>query len=182
MKTRLLFVMAGGAVLSLFGMVAANAGPPPKTNPQQFDVHDETQDGLQTATDPDIGNVRAVANPGGQDRVIIQVHIQHAAPNCTLSVDLVRDSAATNGGLSAAGHTGFIQPLGTLTTNGQGNGNFHFDGDLNPASPGTTQAYGHIDLENYTSSCTEDDATTVQNNEYGAAPDPALQTPFTWYE
>lgn len=174
-----------GTLLSLVGMAAANAGPPPKTNPQQFNVYDETQDGLQPAVDPDIGNVRAVANPGGQDRLIIEVHIQHAAPDCVLTVELVRDDEASNGGLSSAGHTGSIQVLGTLTTNGQGNGNFHFDGDPNPSplSVGTTPAFGHIDLEDYSfGSCLEDDGTTVQGNEYGAAPDPALATPFTWFE
>ena len=149
---------------------------------QVFEVYDNTNDGLDPATDPDIGNVEANANPGGQARLIIQTHLQKAAPNCTYEIQLVRASAASNGGLDATGHIGSIQVLGTLTTNKVGNGNAHFD--IDPSGDGTadTLAFGHIDFEEPTGTCVEADGTSVANNEYGAAPDPALATPLTWME
>src|SRR3989338_4544190 len=165
----------------LFGSMAfpALAAKPPGA--QVFSVYDETYDGLQVGTDSDIGNVEATANPGGQGRLIVNVHVQKAAPNCELSVELVRATGASNGGLDSSGHTGSIQVLGTLTTNGVGNGNAHFD---IPVGDGVldTQMWGHIDLEDYGAACTEADGTNVQPNEYGAAPDPSLVTPFTWME
>ena len=152
------------------------------TNPQQFEVYDSTNDGLVVATDADIGNVQAVANPGGAERVIIQASLKKVAPNCTYTVELVRGSAATNGGLSASAHTGSITVLGTLTTNGTGNGNAHFD--FAPSGDGVadTAAYGHLDFEDRSGACAESDGTTVSSNEYGAAPDPTLATPFTWMQ
>lgn len=165
-------------VFALAGSPALAAKPP---GSQGFEVYDNTYDGLQAATDPDTGNVQFNANPGGADRIIVEAHLQKAAPNCTYTVQLVRDSAVTNGGLNAAGHTGSIQDLGTLTTNGAGNGNAHFD--LDPAvTDGTTQVYGHLDFEDPSGVCKEADGTTVANNEYGAAPDPTLATPLTWFE
>lgn len=108
--------------------------------------------------------------------------MQKAAPNCTYRVELVRDSAAVNGGLNAAGHSGFIQVLGTLTTNGVGNGNAHFD--LDPSGDGVadTVVYGHLDFEDPSGTCVEADGTSVAVNEYGAAPDPTLSTPLTWLD
>ena len=149
---------------------------------QLFEIYDETQNGLVVATDPDRGNVQANANPGGQARLIIQAHMQKAAPNCTYTVELVRDSAAVNGGLSATGHTGSVQILGTLTTNKVGNGNAHFDFDPSGAGIASTIAYGHLDFEDHAGTCVEADGTTVAVNEYGGAPDPLLATPFTWLE
>lgn len=149
---------------------------------QLFDIYDETQNGLQVATDPDRGNVRANANPGGQARLIIQTHLQKAAPNCTYTVELVRDSAASNGGLSATAHTGGIQVIGTITTNNVGNGNAHFDFDPSGVGIASTSAYGHLDFEDRTGTCVEADGTSVATNEYGGAPDPLLVTPFTWLE
>jgi len=146
---------------------------------QVFEVYDGTQDGLVVGVDPDIGNVQAVANPGGQARLIIQTHLQKAAPSCTYTVELVRDSAASNGGLSAAGHTGSIQILGTLTTNKVGNGNAHFDVKVGDGTL-DTDVFGHLDFEAV--GCTESDGTPVSSNEYGAAPDPTLATPLTWKE
>ncbi len=149
---------------------------------QRFEVYDDTQDGLQVATDPDIGNVVAEANPGGQARLILEVHVQKAAPNTTYTVELVQDSAASNGGLNTLGHSGGVQVLGTLTTNGQGNGNAHFD--LDPSGDGNpdTVVYGHIDIEDYSGTAVEADGSPVVSNEYGAAPNPALGTPMTWME
>lgn len=149
---------------------------------QLFDIYDETQNGLQVATDPDRGNVRANANPGGQARLIIEAHLQKAAPNCTYTVELVRDSAASNGGLSATGHTGGIQVIGTITTNNVGNGNAHFDFDPSGIGTASTSIYGHLDFEDYSGTCVEADGTSVGGNEYGGAPDPLLVTPFTWLE
>lgn len=176
-------VLVAGVTVLVLATGVAQAGPPPKPNPQQFEVYDDTSGGLVVGVNPDIGNVQAVANPGGKERLIIEIHVQFAAPTCTLTVELVRSSAATNGGLDGAGHTGSIQILGTLTTNLVGNGNAHFD--FAPSSDGVadTAAFGHIDLEdNNVAPCTESDGTGVAFNEYGAAPDPTLGTPFTWFE
>ena len=149
---------------------------------QLFEIYDETQNGLVVATDPDRGNVKVNANPGGKARLIIQTHMQKAAPNCTYTVELVRDSAASNGGLNAVGHTGSVQVLGTLTTNNVGNGNAHFDFDPSGVGIAATAAYGHLDFEDYAGTCVEADGTTVTGNEYGGAPDPLLATPLTWLE
>jgi hypothetical protein len=165
---------------------SAFAKPP---GAQLFDVHDDTVNGLQ-AGDPDIGNVRAVGNPGGQSRLIIEVHMQKAAPNCTYNVELVRGVLGNNGGLSAAGHTGPIDILGTLTTNKVGNGNAHFDIDPQQlpdsidGTPGVldTVVYAHLDIEDANGTCIEADGTTVATNEYGAAPLPGLGTPLNWME
>jgi hypothetical protein len=173
-------LVAASLILALFFIgatqVALAAGA------QVFEVYDETQDGLEAATDPDRGNVQAVANPDGQSRLIIETHLQKAAPNCTYTVELVRDSAALNGGLDALGHTGFVQVLGTLTTNGSGNGNAHFD--IDPSFDGTpdTAVFGHLDFEEHSGTCVERDGTSVAFNEYGGAPDPTLASPFTWLE
>ena len=155
----------------------AFAAKPPGA--QVFDVYDNTQDGIQVGTDADVGNVQANANPGGASRLIINAHLHKAAPSCTYTVELVRGSSASNGGLSSTGHTGSIQILGTLTTNAAGNGNAHFDFD--PSSDGVpdTDAYGHLDFEAQ-GTCVESDGTSVTNNEYGGAPDPTLATPLTW--
>lgn len=168
------FACAGvcAAVLAVPGAAMAS-------NPQQFEVYDNTSDGLQVGTDPDTGNVQAVANPGGQARLIIEAHLQKAAANCVLTVELVRDSAASNGGLDASGHSGTIQVLGTLSTNGAGNGNAHFDV---PFADTDTQSFAHLDFEDYVGTCVEKDGTGVSFNEYGGAPDPALGTPFTFFE
>lgn len=175
--------LVAGTALSVvvFGLAVTPAFAKPP-GAQVFEVYDNTQDGLQVGTDPDTGNVQANANPGGQARMIVEAHLQKAAPNCTYDVQLVRDSAASNGGLDATGHSGSIQLLGTLTTNGVGNGNAHFDFD--PSGDGTTDqvAFGHLDFEDPSGTCTEADGTSVANNEYGAAPAPALLTPLTWLE
>ena len=172
---------AAVATAIAFGNLAvpAIAKPP---GAQVFEVYDDTNDGLLVGTDPDTGNVQANANPGGQSRLIIEAHLQKAAPNCTYNVELVRDSAASNGGLNALGHTGLTFVLGTLTTNGAGNGNAHFD--LDPSTDGVpdTLVYGHLDFEDPSGTCVEADGTSVAFNEYGAAPDPTLGTPFTWME
>jgi hypothetical protein len=149
---------------------------------QLFEVYDTTQDGLQVATDPDIGNIQANANPGGKARLIIEAHLQKVAPNCTFTVELVRDSVALNGGLNGTGHTGSVQVIGTLTTNKVGNGNAHFDFDPSGAGIASTTVYGHFDFEDPSGTCTEADGTGVGINEYGGAPNPLLATPFSWLE
>ncbi|MDP3941273.1 MAG: hypothetical protein Q8Q49_03090 [bacterium] len=171
--------VAGGVLLLASVAIPAFAKPP---GAQVFEIYDNTQGGLVVGTNPDTGNVQATANPGGASRLIIEAHLQKAAPNCAYDVQLVRDSAASNGGLNAAGHTGSIQSLGTLTTNGVGNGNAHFD--LDPSGDGVadTQTYGHLDFEDPSGTCVEADGSSVANNEYGAAPDPTLATPFNWME
>lgn len=173
----------GAAVTSLAVTLVSTghvlAAPP---GAQVFDVYDNTQDGLVVGTDPVMGQVEGNANPGGKERIILTVSVKKAAPNCTLNVELVNDSAASNGGLDGTGHTGFVTVLGTLTTNKVGNGTAHFD--FNPSGDGVadTQMWGHIDIEDPSGTCLEADGSTVGPNEYGAAPDPLLNTPFTWME
>lgn len=180
---RRVFILACAVlVLGAFGLGAAFAA-----GAQVFDVYDTTQDGLQVGIDADIGNVQAVANPGNQSRVIVEIHVQKAVPNCTMNVELVTSFAATNGGLDATGHFGAIDVLGTLTTNGVGNDNAHFDFDpstlvgvvgmTGDATPGLldTTAYSHFDLED-----TAGQDCGLSFNQYGAAPDPALGTPFNF--
>lgn len=167
LATSSLMIVLGGSVL---------AAPP---GAQTFGVYDNTNDGLVVGTDPDIGNVEVVANPGGEARLVVNTHLQNAAPGCTYSVELVRDSAATNGGLNEFGHVGSIQVLGELTTNKTGNGNAHFDVEL--TGDGTVTMYGHLDFE-ATGSCEESAGDLVVFNEYGAAPDPTLSTPLFWLE
>lgn len=182
--TRKPLALAVGIGLVLMTATMSQAAKPAPTHPQQFEIYDETQDGLDPAIDPDIGNVQAVANPGGKERLIIQIHLQGAAPSCELEVELVTWTEASNGGLDGSGHFGDITVLGTITTNAAGNGNAHFD--VAPSGDGMadTEMFGHIDLEAVflPDDCEEDDGTIVQQNEYGAAPDPALGTPFTWFE
>lgn len=179
-KINKVFTVVTSTVMMMMLVSVASAAA--ITNPQQFDVYDSTNDGLVVSTDAKIGNVQAVANPGSAERVIIQASLKKVAPNCIYTVELVRGSVASNGGLSATGHTGSITVLGTLTTNGAGNGNAHFD--FAPSGDGVadTAAYGHLDFEDRSGACSESDGTTVSSNEYGAAPDPTLATPFTWME
>jgi hypothetical protein len=162
--------MAGAMLLLSAG--SAFAAPP---GAQVFEVYNNTQNGIQSATDPDIGNIEVVANPDSQGRLIINIHLQKGAPNCTYNVELVRDTAALNGGLTTTGHTGSVQVLGALTTNKAGNGNAHFD---IPVGDGTLdeETFGHIDIEDYSLTC------GITGNQYGAAPDPLLNTPLTWLE
>ncbi len=167
-------ILATGALLAGIAAPTAFAAP----GAQGFDVYDNTNDGLQVGTDSDTGNVVVNANPGGQSRLIVQAHLQKAAPNCTYNVELVRASSASNGGLDGTGHTGSPTVIGTLTTNGGGNGNAHFDVDLG-TDPLDTDVYAHLDFE-AVGTCTEADGTNVVANEYGAAPDPALGTPLTF--
>lgn len=172
--------LATAAITAItFGSLALPAFAKPGA--QVFNVYDNTQDGLQVATDPTTGQVEFNANPGGSNRLIITVHAHKAAPNCTLSVQLVRASEASNGGFDETGHIGSIQTLGELTTNGVGNGNAHFEVEVGDGTPDTA-TFGHIDLEDVNGTCEEADGTTVGNNEYGATFDPALDTPVTWLE
>lgn len=175
-KKALVGVTSAAVIIGSLAMPAL-AKPP---GAQVFDIYDNTDNGLVVGIDPDTGNVRFNANPGGANRIIVEAHLQKAAPNCTYTVELVRDTAASNGGLDAAGHAGLIQVLGTLTTNGVGNGNAHFD--LDPSGDGVadTVVFGHLDFEDLSGLCVEADGTFVVTNEYGAAPDPTLATPLTW--
>jgi hypothetical protein len=180
------------ASLAASALMAANALPAFAAPPgaQVFNVYDNTQDGLVVLDDPDVGNVQVVANPGGQSRLIINIHLQKVAPNCELTVELVRDSQVSNGGLDSSGHTGLVDVLGTITTNRVGNGNVHYDidpttlfwsSDVTPGELDTT-VYGHLDFEVYSGTCVKSDGTSVGFNEYGAAPDPLLSIPLTWME
>lgn len=174
-------LVTGGIIAAMLMAVVAVPAMAKPSGAQVFGVYDNTNDGLVVGTDPDMGNAEVNANPGGSDRLIANVHVQKAAPNCELTVELVRDTEASNGGLDETGHTGSIQVLGTLTTNNVGNGNAHFDIQVGDGTP-DTETFGHLDFEDYNGTCEEADGTSVTFNEYGGAPDPILDTPLTWME
>ncbi len=79
------------------------------------------------------------------------------------------------------GNNGGLYVLGTLTTDASGEGNDHFDFDPSTVSwvgdDGTpaldTQHWAHLDFENPVS--------VGGFNVYGAAPDPTLGIPFTFW-
>jgi len=165
---------------------------------QKFRVFDDTQDGLVATDDPVIGGVVAIANPRGKSRLLLTIGVHKAARNCPLYVELTRDYAETNGGLDANGHIGsvprfgFTKVIGQFETNSRGNGAVHLD--IDPSKLGgdgdgvaDKRTFAHLDLEPAGPSgalgdCTEDDGTKVEQNEYGAAPDPLGHDPFTFFE
>jgi hypothetical protein len=182
---RMMRTMALAVVACCLFAVGAQAKS--DTGAQRFEVYDNTQDGLQPKTDPDVGNVVANANPGGKARLIMEVHAQKTAPNCTFLIELVRDFKETNGGLDQNGHIGRLpnlgdtQIIGRLTTNGQGNGNAHLDFDPSGDGNPNTLTYAHVDLEPL-GTCTRKNGSPVLTNQLGAAPDPTLKQPFRFYE
>ena len=99
--------------------------------------------------------------------------LKNGAPSCTYNVQLVTTGANPSGGLAPdSGHTGFINVIGTLTTNGNGKGNSGAltvdTSTLAGTAPSGGFTYAHVDIE-ATGSCTEADGTSVANNEYGAS-------------
>ena len=166
-------------------------GPPgqegPRTNPQNFFVYDETANGLR-ADNPVVGAVHAVANRRGEDVLEIHLDVRGIAPNCELTVELATQAEVHNGGLFEWGRLGSwgTYTLGTFTTNDSGDGTFLFDGDVLPHHPNEystelEQRFGYLDLEDLRGTCVEADGTNVTPNEYGAAPQPSENKPFTWF-
>ncbi|MHA2273638.1 MAG: hypothetical protein ACXACI_17440 [Candidatus Hodarchaeales archaeon] len=91
------------------------------------------------------------------------------------------DPAGTNpdGGIGMWGHYGAINVLGTISTNGQGNGNAHFIIDAADISslagtwPGVTN-YAHIDIED------DSGAITPGIMDYGLVGNQYGGTPLQW--
>jgi hypothetical protein len=127
--------LAVGGALALLLPASALGASAKQPDVQKFAVYDDTQTGLVAADDPVVGNVIAVANPGGQSRLLLTISLHKAVPNCSMYVELTRDYAETNGGLDANGHVGriprlgFTKVIGTLETNARGNGVAHVDID-----------------------------------------------------
>lgn len=181
-----------GVLVCTDGSCSKSSTSDPGTE-RTFNVYDETQDGLQTG-DPVIGTVNATVNPNGEERLIIDVTIAGAAPNCTLTPQLLKmNTPIGNGGLDEEGHD---QNAGAIIFNGEGEqqttneaGSATFHLDFAPSGDGVTdtQRWGHLDFEDGSptggaGNCMEADTTIVVDNEYGAAPDPALNMPFSWLE
>jgi len=145
-------------------------------------IYDNTDNGWNVTTndpvtggpDPEIGftNFRPTV-PGDPEHIIVVVNLQDGAPNCTYTVELVTDGNSPDGGLPPDGnHTGFINVIGELTTNGNGHGNsgaLMVDvTTLSDVAAAGQRTYAHVDVEDYNGTCVEADGTSVATNEYGS--------------
>lgn len=131
------------ALMMVFMSTSAIAGGATKIR-----MRDQTQNGISPA-DPDIGFV--IYHQNGEGTLILQISLKGAVPNAVLEVQLVVVATNPGGGITPepGGHSGAINPLGTISTNGVGNGNAHFNVDVNSilgVIPGVTN-YGHVDIE-----------------------------------
>jgi hypothetical protein len=78
-----------------------------------------------TAT-PETFGFAVLNTPGDETTLTGEVALKHAAPNATYEVEV--------GGAEASGFCIFVPPVGDITTNKEGNGNFHFTVARNPAA------------------------------------------------
>lgn len=185
---RVFVLMVGVLLVSGGSSVAAFTAHRVSTKRFAFDVYDHTGDGLQVGTDPVIGAVRVIANPEGKPRLRVAVTVVHAVPRCRLGVELVRDFANRNGGLDQLGHVGrfprlgYTKVLGSFRTNKRGEGGLIANFRVGRGRA-DERVFGHIDLESVAESgCKRSDGTALELNDYGAAPDPALRRPLTFFE
>lgn len=177
------------AALALMGAMSAWAftvsasDTPGQAGQTKVNIYDNTHNGWNVATnDPDTGGADAAIGfvnfhptvPGQPNQVMFVVAGESLAPNCTFDVQLVLLGSDPDSGLAPDGtHTGFINIIGTLTTNKHGKGNtgaIKVDVTTlvgSAISGGTT--YAHVDLEDPSGECREADGTAVVNNEYGAS-------------
>lgn len=156
---------------------SASAAPAwPDLGQATIPIYDNTTDGWNVHTgtpDPTVGFVNfRPTGPGDTDRLRLTVVLQKAAPACSYNLELVLWGTTPTGGLGPDDfHHGRINRIGTMTTNGAGNGNsgaIHVDvRTLLEAVPGVVN-YGHIDIEDYDQDCVERDGTNVNGNEYAA--------------
>jgi len=158
----------------------------------KVNIYDNTNNGWNVTTndpvtggpDPVIGFVNfRPTTPDDPTHVIVVVALKDGAPSCDYEIQLVVAGSDTGGGLPPDGvHSGFINIIGTLSTNGQGKGNtgaIEVDVTtlLGTAASGSF-TYAHVDLEDPDANCTEADGTGVANNEYGASGyDPTVGPP-----
>ncbi|MHA2370547.1 MAG: hypothetical protein ACXADX_17155 [Candidatus Hodarchaeales archaeon] len=174
MKTKIVFLALGVLVsLMAFNLVAADAKA---SGAAKIQMLDHTQNGIQD-DDPVIGFV--ILNQNGEGSLIITVSLKGAVANAILEVSFVTSGTNPDGGIGMWGHYGAINVLGTISTNGQGNGNAHFIIDAADISslagtwPGVTN-YAHIDIED------DSGAITPGIMDYGLVGNQYGGTPLQW--
>jgi len=159
-----------------------------------------TADPVTGGADPVIGFVNfrptIACNGDGEcdpNHVIVVTSLKNGAPNCMLTVELVTSGNDTGAGLPPDGiHSGTINVIGTIMTNGNGHGNtgaivVDVTTLAGIAASGDT-TYAHVDIEDYAGTCVEADGTGVSNNEYGASgqipggPDLGLPSNIHWVQ
>lgn len=186
----------------------ANHTTPGNAGKTKVNIYDNTHNGWNVTTadpvtggpDPTVGfvNFRPTIPCNGvtpecdPNNIVIVVALKKAAPDCTLSIQLVTSATNPDAGLAPDGaHAGFINTIGTVTTNSVGNGN---SGaivvdvrTLSGIAPSGQITYAHVDPEAF-GACTEADGTTVEDNEYGASgqmpggPDLGLPVNIHWVQ
>jgi hypothetical protein len=183
-RVRIVVVAAFTSLALMSSSVAlADHATPGEAGSTKVNVYDNTHNGWNVTTndpatggaDPVIGfvNFRPTV-PDDLDHIVIVASVKNAAPDCTLTIELVTVGTDPDSGLPPDGfHTGFINVIGTLTTNQNGNGN---SGaivvdvtTLDSVAPSGDFTWGHIDLEDDSGTCVESDGTGVEFNEYGAS-------------
>jgi len=144
-----------------------------------------TPDPVTRGPDPVLGTVKFRPTvPADPNNILLEISIANAAPDCTLTVELVTTGTDSNAGLAPDGnHAGIINRVGSLTTNSSGSGTAALIVDvrrLANVAPAGRVTYAHLDLEDYSGTCTEPDGSRVEINEYGASgkpPQSALPLP-----
>lgn len=153
----------------------------------KINIYDNTHDtwNVNVGTpDPTLGFVNFLPPTASDPNTLtLVVALKKAAPNCTLRIEIVTDGTDPAGGLGADSiHTGWITSVGSITTNGAGNGNtgaFTVDvRTIGGTVPGVVN-YAHVDLEDDLRLCKESDGTGVSFNEYGASSSVTLSSGAT---
>lgn len=172
-------VIAIALALALMGgSVYGNHATPGTAGQTKVNIYDNTNDGWNvTVGDPDpvIGFVNFLpTTPDAPNTVKLVVALKDGAPSCDYNVELVTSANNPSAGLAPDGfHTGFINTVGTLTTNEQGKGNTGtIEVDVTTLAGVAASGdftYAHVDLEDHDNNCTESDGTGVASNEYGAS-------------
>lgn len=183
-RPRIVVVATFTTIAMVFsGVALADHETPGEAGNTKVNIYDNTHNGWNvTTTDPDTGGADPVIGfvnfrptvPGDPSHVVVVASLKDAAPNCTLTVELVLTGTNPAAGLPPdGGHTGFPNQIGTLTTNNNGKGNsgaIVVDVEtLSGVAPSGEFTWGHVDLEPYSDTCIEEDDTLVGINEYGAS-------------
>lgn len=192
MDSILMLFIAMTALALSGGMVFAAHTTPGNAGMTKYNIYDNTDDiwNVTVGTpDPVIGFVNFRPTLAGDpDQVHVVVALKDAAPNCDFTVELVTSGTNTGAGLAPNGiHTGFINNIGTISTNGAGKGNTgNITVDVTTlfgVAPSGRTTYAHVDLEPI-GQCREDDGTFVVTNEYGASgkrPNQAFDLPVNMH-
>ena len=183
--------------ISIIGIVSAHHYTPGDAGQTKINIYDNTHNGWNVLTnDPDTGTPDPVIGfvnfrptvPLDPSNIIVTVALKDGAPSCTYNIELVTSGSDNRAGLQPDGtHFGYINIIGTLTTNQNGIGN---SGDIVVDVTGLSNiavsggiTYAHVDLEAQCT-CIEADGTTVEDNEYGASgekPDQGLGLPVNMH-